>query len=436
MKFTFAAVAVILAIGVLCSAADIRPDLHGDVLSAKGHQPLPGARVFIYTAGPKTGTTTYCPGCYADCAKSATTDATGSFVIGALDPTLIFRVLVIAPGFRPAFVEHVDPAAKPISVTLEPQEKQSDPARTVSGKIVDNAGKPIAGATVSVTDWNALHCEPLQITDAGGGYSFTTSKPTSPQDYAWLKVYARGFATGAFAQPAKVPGIHKLQTGATVNGRVLRNGKPMANVEVGLVQQDRGTNFTGECTTTTDRDGRYAFYNVGPEGLWYACVHMSSLQPSEAVPFVPVTVTGDDTTVTVADLATAPAFTVAGRVVLSDNHPLPAGTRVQLDREDVWDSQIVTADANGGFTFHGVPAEHVTISVRVNGYHFSQFNPNLNLLNGNFIEGRAASDLHGLIILLDPGAWKLPKYTNAEATATDTLKTRPLEGVETHLSNE
>jgi hypothetical protein len=93
-----------------------RPDLEGHV-SARG-KTVPQATVFIFTAGPKVGTSTFCPSCYADCRKSAQTDAQGDFKIEALDPQLIFRILVVAKGYAPKFVAKVDPAEGPAYVTL------------------------------------------------------------------------------------------------------------------------------------------------------------------------------------------------------------------------------------------------------------------------------------------------------------------------------
>jgi hypothetical protein len=93
-----------------------RPDLLGHVLSTNG---LPHATVFISTAGPKVGTSTFCPSCYADCRKSAKTDAQGDFKIESLDPQLRFQILVVAPGYKPKFVSKVDPAKGPLKVSLE-----------------------------------------------------------------------------------------------------------------------------------------------------------------------------------------------------------------------------------------------------------------------------------------------------------------------------
>src|SRR4051812_31704533 len=49
-----------------------RPDLMGQVQTKEG-APIKGVTAFIETAGPKVGSSPYCPSCYADCRKSAKT---------------------------------------------------------------------------------------------------------------------------------------------------------------------------------------------------------------------------------------------------------------------------------------------------------------------------------------------------------------------------
>jgi hypothetical protein len=96
-----------------------RPDLVGRVNAG---DMVPKATIFIFTAGPKVGTSTFCPSCYADCRKSAKSGAEGEFKIESLDPQLIFRILVVAKGYKPKFVPKVDPAGGPLAVDLEPVE--------------------------------------------------------------------------------------------------------------------------------------------------------------------------------------------------------------------------------------------------------------------------------------------------------------------------
>src|SRR5690242_16826883 len=117
-----------------------RPDLVGHVA---GRGTAPEATIFIFTAGPKVGTSTFCPSCYADCRKSAKTDEQGNFKIESLDPQLIFRILVVAKGFTPRFVTKVDPANGPVNVYLQRVDLTNvTPDRSIRGQVVDASGKP------------------------------------------------------------------------------------------------------------------------------------------------------------------------------------------------------------------------------------------------------------------------------------------------------
>jgi hypothetical protein len=93
------------------SLNQVRPDLTGTVQAKDGRPIL--ATIFITTAGPKVGTSPFCPSCYADCQKSAKADAEGKFEIKSLDPQLRFQVLAVAKGYKPKYVNHVDPAKGP-----------------------------------------------------------------------------------------------------------------------------------------------------------------------------------------------------------------------------------------------------------------------------------------------------------------------------------
>lgn len=140
---------VLLVLALILGANSDRPDLAGRVANQAG-EPLPGATVFIYTAAARVGINPYCPSCYVDCAKSAQTDEAGAFVIRSLDPNLIFRVLVVREGYKPAFVEKVDPFKGPIRAELTPIDKDRlKDGHFVRGRVLDGDGKPVVGAEIS-----------------------------------------------------------------------------------------------------------------------------------------------------------------------------------------------------------------------------------------------------------------------------------------------
>ena len=181
-----------------------RPDLAGVVRDQDG-KPLGGASVFIYTAGPKEGVGILCPSCYADCRKRTATDKEGRFKIESLDPTLLFRVLVVAKGHRPEFVSKINPAAKPIAVTLKPNRGEESPDRQVKGRVVDADGKPIPGAVVGIRGVSRG-----QSTRFGGNDDIDQVAVTNDEglflingktsfDAVGVEVEARGCAKGVFS---------------------------------------------------------------------------------------------------------------------------------------------------------------------------------------------------------------------------------------------
>jgi protocatechuate 3,4-dioxygenase beta subunit len=78
--------AVIFVLG--WAFAEERATATGQVIDAAG-KPLERATVFIYEGHVKKGYGAYCPTCWADCGKHASTDADGNFSIAGLNPVQI-----------------------------------------------------------------------------------------------------------------------------------------------------------------------------------------------------------------------------------------------------------------------------------------------------------------------------------------------------------
>src|SRR4030095_8535752 len=159
-------------------ASGDHPDLQGQVLHDDG-SPVAKATVFIYTAGPKIGTATLCPSCYADCTKKAATDQTGRFTIESLDPKLLFRLLVVAAGHESTFAPKIDPTNGLAKITLKlrsPEEVAS--SNRISGVVLNERGDPVAGAVIEtqgvkvgqVTHWGGTdpYADPVAVADADG----------------------------------------------------------------------------------------------------------------------------------------------------------------------------------------------------------------------------------------------------------------------------
>ena len=406
-------------------AAATRPDLIGTV-SAKGGAPLPvPATVFIATAGPKTGSSTFCPSCYADCAKHAQTDAQGNFKIESLDPQLTFRILAVAKGFKPKYVSKMDPVkGTPVKIELEPIESaDASPDHILHGRVVDAKGQPVEGAVVEMSgvetrngggEWGAIDgVDPLAVTDDKGEFLLTATRLFDTMD---VKVSARTFADKLFNKlPKGRPNELVIAEGAELTGRVLRDGKPLAGVSVGVAAVDRQAGkFLGHFEVATGPNGRFLLVNLPPDADFWLYTLMSSTKQSGAVPLQKIHAGKDSETTDAGDLVAMPTHHLAGRVVLADGQPVPPKTRLLMSREDAWDSMQITLDKDGNFDATGVPDETVTLSVRIPDYHVSGRNLSVDELNPYRLIGRVDRDITGLVFLLEKGPEPQPDHSHID----------------------
>jgi len=410
-----------------------RPDLTGTVQDENG-QPVANATVFIYTAGPKEGSAGLCPSCYADCRKRATTDAGGKFMIRSLDPELRFRILVVVSGSQPKFVSKVDPAAKPIVVTLKPTSSGRDPNERLRGQVVDSDGKPVPGAVVSIRGVTRAQgtqfggnedVDPVAVTDSAGKFSINS---TNAFDSAGVDVEARGFAKAIFQSLATGDTEHtlKLTEGTTVKGRVVKDGQPMAGVEVGVAGADRNAEtYVGDFAVATDKDGNFLIANLPPKTKYFLYGLMESLEERGCIPARPIQLDEDGSTLNVGDVEVKPGFVIAGQIKLRDGKPIPPKTRVLLGREQAWDTRQLMADETGHFRFTGVPAELVDLSVNLKGYRPSARNASLDLLNSFELLGRVVADKSDLVLELEPG-----QPLERDDAAYQAVREQPLRGAE------
>ncbi|MGA2869786.1 MAG: M56 family metallopeptidase, partial [Verrucomicrobiota bacterium] len=419
---------------------EVRPDLTGQVLAGNG-APLPvSATVFIATAAPKTGSSTFCPSCYADCAKHATTDAAGNFKITSLDPQLKFQILAVAKGFKPQYVNHVDPANGPKKIKLEPIESTDAlPDRSLRGRVVDSRGAPIAGAVVEMRGienhdgsggWGLLpDIDPLAVADENGEFIITAKKPFDMLD---IKVTARAFADKLFNKLASGGAQHELTLteGATLTGRVLSAGKPLAGVSVGISAVDRTSpNYLGHFEVGTDAHGRFVFVNLPPAANFEIYTLMGTMKSSGAVPQQQIHTGRDGETTDTGDLIAAPSHRLSGWVVLMDGQPLPAKTRLLISRDAAWDSMQVTPDQDGKFEATGIPPEVISLSARVKGYHVSERNLSVDQINPYRLIGRVDRDITNLVFMLEKGPDPAPDYSHVDPDYNE-LRQRTLRGAE------
>ncbi len=371
---------VLLAL-LTAAAGPARAKLAGKVVDA-AQKPIPQATVFIYTAWPRVGPGVLCPGCYVDCGKKAATDTEGRFLVAGLAPDLLFRVLVVAEGFRPQFAKDVDPLKGPLDVKLRAMPSDLSGRAVLRGRVLDGAGKPVVGAVVSPTGnetaggrgWGLMPgVDPVSVTNFRGEFLITGNKSA---DIAWeLEIEARGFSKQLTVLPltAKLHEI-RMTEGAVVQGRILKEGKPAPGIAVGLVQCNRAAGqFVGVARIACNADGRFVFLNVHPNDEYFVYTTMGDAARLDGI-LLPerVSVGADGTTTEVGDRTLSPAVhRITGCVNLTDGKPVPKNTRLLLGREEAWDSQQAVLGADGSFSFAGVPEEAVTLYTGIPGYRLA-----------------------------------------------------------------
>lgn len=412
-------------------------DLSGVVAGSDG-TPLPKAMVFIYTAGPKHGSSGLCPSCYADCSKKAQSDAQGHFVIPALDPALVFRVLAVAAGHENQFVTKVDPAKGELKISLKPlsAEAMNSPLR-VKGLIIGEDGQPIANATIgpegasigSETHWGGTddYLDPVAVSDEQGHFVLHCKTNV-------LSIFARARGLGVAEKWVEFkPGgdyVVRMEEGVAVTGRLVCEGQPLPDISVDCSTTDRVCGKYLDCAQVATRsDGRFLIPNVPPGREFFFCASMDSLRGHGAIAPKSFKTDRSGTTLDLGDIQVKPGHRLEGKIELSDGKPIPPGTMLMLSRSNVRDISQQELGPDGSFKFTGVPAESLGINVRVKGYIFSKRNPSLDWLNGGIV-GKLDGDTTGLILLLEPGQWKFNNHPDNGPADGDMQPTKkPLRSV-------
>lgn len=349
-------------------------------------------------------------------------------------------MLAVADGYTPARSEKAaDPKAGPVKFTLKPHDLDTrDPARVLKGRVLDEAGKPLAGAVVEPFGFGKGNgaqfgglkgFDTLALTNAKGEFRLGVPEP----DLAvYVYVSAPFKAPHRFQKLLAGPKAHNLMlyTGVSITGRLVKNGKPLNGVAVGAAQKDRNAEtFVGAFQAATDGDGVFTIPNVPPEDLLLLYGLMEGLRNHGAVAAQELRTGANRSIVDVGDIAVKTGHKLTGTVVLSDGKPLLAGTRVMLSREEAWDHQDMVVDKDGRFAFAGLPAERYYLSANVPGYHLSSKNASQDVLNGFSLLGMIPADIEGLRLLLEPGPDpERPKFDDKLYAEYDRRRKSPLRG--------
>ncbi len=311
--------------------------------------------------------------CYSDCGKAAITDAEGRFTITDVDDGLLFNVLIAANGFTPAYTVWTDPRKGATSMILKVPPPENGALR---GKILDPEGRPVFGAKVEPV-WTEIPrgkqfgdspADPVAVSDRDG--LFALGFPPGKVTGLGIQIEAPQLARRIF--PAKADGTvaeYRLDRGVTVKGRLVRDGKPVPHAAVVIDQANRDVEgFLGKQTIGTDVDGKFELTNVPAGQLWLLSAMRDTLPDDGVTGSTSVFTIKPDTEIDLGDIAVEKGMIIEGRVKLDDGKPIPPRTQVLIDRENAWDPQLRTLDAEGRFRFAARPGDDISFAVRVSGY--------------------------------------------------------------------
>jgi len=394
------------------------PELTGRVSTAAG-TPLAGARVDIATAAPKIGRGLFCPSCYLDCQKSATTDETGTFHLNDLSEQLKFRLVVSVGGYKTFQSKLLDPADGPVDFVLEDFPKNVDPSRIVAGVIEDPQGNPVAGALVephgAKTDkrrwWGLVKGVDPAVSNAKGEFTILLPESMLALD---VDITRHGFCGERLQlmEPGVEPAEIAMRVGASVVGRLVENGQPVAGLNIAVVQLDRGTDdsiFVEAIGAVSDQDGRFEFRNLPPDQRYciYSVVGEAKRSPSKqtntssvsrilTVKKFSVPATGESRDV--GNLEVAKSISIRGQIKHVDGKALPQNLKLSLGREPAWDLISIPVSSDGSFEIIDLPPETYEISIRRQGLVVVGKDINRHLLSPTSIGIRATESITDLII--------------------------------------
>ena len=195
--------------------------------------------------------------------------------------------------------------------------------------------------------------------------------------------------------------VLRLVTGATVRGRVTRDGKPVAGARITMV---------GGPEIETEPDGSYEYVNLVPQSSYVFYTPMDHGKSAGATRSCYV-VTGRTGTTTVApDFLVRPVHTLRGVLVSPPGVSFPERTllfwsrtiKSQRGRDDYYERPYLYVSPDGRFEITGLPEQTVRLEFTYPGWEFSPHSPPpfLRSPDGAWLTWDVRSDLDGVRIPL------------------------------------
>lgn len=304
--------------------------LRGTVTDPAGH-PVAGAKVIAHPpdSAPAPADPPDDP--------VAVSGADGSFAIAGLADAA-YTVEASAAGYGTTTAEDVRPGRRP---TLK-----LSPGQTATGVVVDDIGRPVAGAQVTVDE------------PAGGTHNGSTDwqgRFAIPDVTAGTELFVEALADGHSAGTTTMHGAParlRLARSGTLRGRVTDEAgrpvpaftatllPPVATPGSGPVPQQESHSFASG-------DGNFAWAGL-PAGTWTFAVSAPGLRPRTARITIPPGGAGPTT-----NFHLAAGTVLRGRVMDDTGRPV-AGAVLAPETQGFTPA---TTDADGGFVLDGMPSK-------------------------------------------------------------------------------
>ncbi len=398
--------------------------LHGVVLTTNG-LPISNATVTIkkVLAGRGAVYIRDAP----DCNRHTITTADGSFTFEGLQEQSKLEGVATAAGYELQGFWRTDPA-HPLEIRMVPSPK-GVPAQPVCGTVLNSDGRPVEGAKIQVgmlhtkRDWHSGGG--LAYTDEQGAFTFQPREEIVACDFT---IEANGYVSKSFSEVSPGPDatVYYLSKGASVTGRLLKDGLPVPDAGIGIYGYgSNGRVFPGESEVVTDANGRFTFAGLPKHQKFYVFGIMRSLRELGALPRQRVETGNNGTQIDLGDLNLVKGYRISGILRMADGKPARAGAftlaRTELtppsghtptSREESnrsfyglefsFDNWRADPGPDGRFEFDGVPGETISIFLKLKP--FDMLSPaNISSDGKGFrLLGMVVSNKTDLVIELEP----------------------------------